>query len=626
MTQPALEFHKLSVSYGKNPVLRSLSLTIPAGACVGLVGESGCGKSTAAYAALRALPPAGRITAGTITIDGERVTALPAAELRRLRATRVSMVYQDPSRALNPTLTIGAQLTEVFDLLGATGPEAIDRAKTMLGRVRFPSPARIMAAYPHQLSGGMQQRVVIAMALAKNPALLILDEPTTGLDATVEAEILDLVDKLRQDTRTAVLLISHNLPMVGRMCDRIGVLYAGTLVEEGPASEVLRAARHPYTASLIHCMPASGRRKQDGALATISGQLPSPGQATEACVFAPRCARAEPICRATAPPANRAGTHLAYCHFAPPFPIEAPEAASPHIQAAPGETPLLSVRNLTKTYPTPSGIVRAVTDISFTMHDGEILGLVGESGSGKTTLAKLLLGLVAPDPGGSIALHGAPLAPLLKTRPRRHRQALQIIFQNPDSALNRAHRIRHILSRPLSRLSRLAGPALETRLQSLAAAGPLGRPEAARRHRPRLRRRAQDRHLRRAHLGAGRLHPGRHPEPARRPAAREKCRLYLHLSRPRGHPLPRGPNRGALSRPHPGNRPGRGGLLRPAPPLYCRPALRRPLPARRQPGPYPPHRRNPQPRRDPPRLRLPEPLPTEDRPNLRNDRARIAIR
>jgi peptide/nickel transport system ATP-binding protein len=329
----------------------------------------------------------------------------------------------------------------------------------------------------------MQQRVVIAMALAKNPALLILDEPTTGLDATVEAEILDLVDKLRQDTRTAVLLISHNLPMVGRMCDRIGVLYAGTLVEEGPASEVLRAARHPYTASLIHCMPASGRRKQDGALATISGQLPSPGQATEACVFAPRCARAEPICRATAPPATRAGTHLAYCHFAPPFPIEAPEAASPHIQAAPGETPLLSVRNLTKTYPTPSGIVRAVTDISFTMHDGEILGLVGESGSGKTTLAKLLLGLVAPDPGGSIALHGAPLAPLLKTRPRRHRQALQIIFQNPDSALNRAHRIRHILSRPLSRLSRLAGPALETRLQSLAAAVRLGQAHLAMRPR-----------------------------------------------------------------------------------------------------------------------------------------------
>jgi peptide/nickel transport system ATP-binding protein len=315
VTEPALRLTNLAVSYDKTAIIREISLTVAPGECFGLVGESGCGKSTAAFAAMRALPPAGRITNGAIAMDGQDVLTLSPYQLRQLWARRVSMVYQDPSRALNPTLTIGAQLMEAFSVLGLADAHA--RAEAMLAKVQIPSPSRVMTVYPHQLSGGTLQRVVIAMALAKEPALLILDEPTTGLDATVEAEILDLVDLLRKENNTAVLLISHNLPMVGRMCDRIGVLYAGNLVEQGDAKALLHDPRHPYTARLLCCLPGSGLRKQDGALQTIAGQLPPPGAALEPCVFAPRCDRAESICHTTPPPEQWTQGHMAKCHFAP---------------------------------------------------------------------------------------------------------------------------------------------------------------------------------------------------------------------------------------------------------------------------------------------------------------------
>ena len=474
----ALSFDGVSVAYGATPILRSVSFAVRPGECFGLVGESGCGKSTAAFAALRALPPAGRITAGTICIDGQDVTALSRAGLRQLWARRVSMVYQDPSRALNPTLTVGAQLRESFAILGAADPAA--EAEAMLARVQIPVPARAMSAYPHQLSGGTQQRVVIAMALAKNPSLLVLDEPTTGLDATVEAEILDLVDALRRAQGTAVLLISHNLPMVARMADRIGVLYAGVLVEQGPAHQVLTASRHPYTARLVCCLPGAGRRKQNGPLQTIAGQLPPPGAPMPPCVFAPRCDRAEPICQTTPPPERGDAGHTARCHFDPPFPVARDEVAEPPLTLPARRHPALEARHLSKTYP---GGVRAVSDISFAIQAGETLGLVGESGSGKTTLARLLLGLTTPDPGGSVQLDGVPLPPALTARSHDNRQAIQIIFQNPDSALNRAQRVRHILSRPLSRLARLSGRAREAALAELARGVRLGEAQLAMRPR-----------------------------------------------------------------------------------------------------------------------------------------------
>jgi peptide/nickel transport system ATP-binding protein len=473
VTEPALRLKNLSVAYGKTQILRDVSLTVAPGECFGLVGESGCGKSTAAFAAMRALPPAGRITGGSIAMDGQDVLALSGAALRQVWARRVSMVYQDPSRALNPTITIGAQLREAFAVLGMADTAGL--AAAMLAKVQIPAPSRVMNVYPHQLSGGTLQRVVIAMALAKNPALLVLDEPTTGLDATVEAEILDLVDRLRRENNTAVLLISHNLPMVGRMCDRIGVLYAGSLVEQGGAEAVLHEPRHPYTARLLCCLPGTSRRKQDGALQTIAGTLPAPGAPLEPCVFAPRCDRAEAICRTTPPAERWSDGHMAKCHFAPPFP------AAPDSLAEIGQLPkparsvaVLEARNLVKTYGAGSAAVRAVNDISFSLQAGETLGLVGESGSGKTTLARLLLGLTAPDPGGEILLDGAAIGATVKTRTHAERQALQIIFQNPDSALNRAHRISHILTRPLARLAGLSRAAQKSALTKLAAGVRLG--------------------------------------------------------------------------------------------------------------------------------------------------------
>jgi peptide/nickel transport system ATP-binding protein len=473
VTEPALRLENLAVSYGSTPIIRDVSLAIAPGECFGLVGESGCGKSTAAFAALRALPPAGRITHGSITMAGENILALSPPALRQVWARRVSMVYQDPSRALNPTLTVGAQLMETFSILGI--PDAHGRAEAMLTKVQIPNPSRVMAVYPHQLSGGTLQRIVIAMALAKEPALLVLDEPTTGLDATVEAEILDLVDLLRRENDTAVLLISHNLPMVGRMCDHIGVLYAGNLVEQGSAVSILHDPRHPYTARLLCCLPG-GLRKRDGLLQTIKGQLPAPGAPLEPCVFAPRCDRAEAICHTTPPPGKWTDGHMAKCHFEPPFPAAAADlpVEQSQIPKPARDIAVLEARNLSKTYGIGAAAVRAVNNISFALAGGETLGLVGESGSGKTTLARLLLGLTAPDPGGTIALDGAPMGATVRTRHRAERQALQIIFQNPDSALNRAHRISHILTRPLARLAGLSRHAQKAALAKLAQGVRLG--------------------------------------------------------------------------------------------------------------------------------------------------------
>jgi peptide/nickel transport system ATP-binding protein len=464
----ALCLSDLSVAYNTSAILRNVSLTVARGECVGLVGESGCGKSTAAFAAMRALPRAGRITGGSVSMDGVDVLGLSPGGLRELWTRRVSMVYQDPSRALNPTIPVGAQLQEAFAVLGLRDTQA--RAEAMLAKVQIPSPARVMGVYPHQLSGGTQQRVVIAMALAKNPVLLVLDEPTTGLDATVEAEILDLVAALRREQGTAILLISHNLPMVARMCDRIGVLYAGRLVELGAADEVLHAPRHPYTARLLSCLPGGGRRKQDGALQTIEGQLPPPGEAAPGCVFAPRCERVEDICHRQAPAARWVGGHMAACHFDPPFPASQESMPVPSAETAVARVPVLEAVHLSKTY----GQVRAVDDVSLRLAAGETLGLVGESGSGKTTLARLLLGLSVPDEGGVIRLDGKAVGAGMKARSRAERQAIQIIFQNPDSALNRAHRISHILGRPLGRLAGVSGRRLKAALADLARGVRLG--------------------------------------------------------------------------------------------------------------------------------------------------------
>src|SRR6185437_6185483 len=364
LSPDALTIENLDVAYrvrGRDrPVLRGLNLRIRRGEAYGLVGESGSGKSTAAFAAVRYLPRNGCVTGGRILVDGLDLMALSPAKLRRLRTQSVSMVYQDPGRALNPALRIGRQMTEVFEAGGLDADAAQARAQEMLSRVQISSPNRVMANYPHELSGGMQQRVIIAMALSTDPALLILDEPTTGLDATVEAEVLDLIARLRTELSTSILFISHSLPVIARMCDRVGVLYAGELIEEGPASAVLADPRHPYTVGLLRCAPQFGRRKNDGRLTTIPGFPPAPGSLVDCCVFADRCVLAAGLCRERTPPPMDLGGRSSRCHFpelVADMPVTLVTPETPDRSGTPvasrltsRDRPVLRTRNLSKTF------------------------------------------------------------------------------------------------------------------------------------------------------------------------------------------------------------------------------------------------------------------------------------
>ena len=472
-TVHALELDELDVVYRvrghDRQVLRGVSLAVGRGEAYGLVGESGCGKSTAALAIVRYLPRNGRVRSGGIRIDGRDALSLSDADLRRLRSESVSMVYQNPGAALNPSIRVGHQLAEVFRLRGASKDEATDRARTALELVQIADPGSVMSRYAHQLSGGMQQRVVIAMALATDPALLILDEPTTGLDATVEAEVLDLVAALQAKLHTSVLFISHNLGIISKMCDRVGVLYAGRLVEEGHTETVLRDPRHPYTVGLLRCVPRGGVRKDHGRLDTIPGFMPNVGEDLPGCVFAGRCTLAEEICHSDEPAALRIeATHMSRCHFherAQSLPREtAADVALPAVDRS--ADPLLRFDDLGKVFKQKGHDVHALVGVSAAIWPGETLGLVGESGSGKTTLARVLLGLVAPT-SGVATLEGRELPGTLGRRSADDMRVLQIVFQNPDSALNRRHQVRRILLRSLKKLSGTSGAKAEQRMLEL---------------------------------------------------------------------------------------------------------------------------------------------------------------
>ena len=470
---PALQLRNLDVVYRvrgiERQVLRDVSLSVAPGESYGLVGESGCGKSTAALAIVRYLPRNGRVRGGSIEIAGRDVVRLSEGQLRRLRATEVGMVYQNPGTALNPAIRIGQQVAEVFTVRGVERKQAVERAYEALAKVQIADARSVMQRYPHQLSGGMQQRVVIAMALAKDPTLLILDEPTTGLDATVEAEVLDLIERLQGEFQTSVLFISHNLGVIAKMCERVGVLYAGQLVEEGPVETVLRDPRHPYTVGLLRCIPRGGARKDHGRLDTIPGFLPNLGEAPPGCIFADRCALAQDICSREEPPlVQLGGLHSSRCFFheqAPELPREmAANLELPAVDRA--VAPLVRFDDLSKIYRQHGSLIHALTGVSAAIWPGETLGLVGESGSGKTTLARSLLGIVEPT-SGAVELDGRPLPTRIGKRSRREIRAVQIVFQNPDSALNRRHSVRRILRRALKKLADLTGSAAETRLLEL---------------------------------------------------------------------------------------------------------------------------------------------------------------
>ncbi len=291
----AVAIERLTVSYRRRQrllrVLTDVSFTISPGEAYGLVGESGCGKTTVAMALMRYLPPNAVIESGGITFGGDDLLAADERTLRRWRGDRMAMVYQDPGTALNPTIRIGEQIAEVYRFhRGMSRQEAMDAAADMLGTVQISDAGRVLRRYPHELSGGQQQRVMFAMALATDPELLVLDEPTTGLDATVEAEVLDLVEDLRTQFQTAILFVSHNLGIVARMCERVGVLYAGRLIEQGNARELFRDPRHPYTLALLRCVPRLGMRKDTDQLDPIPGSLP-PSAPTCPAASSPSAAR-----------------------------------------------------------------------------------------------------------------------------------------------------------------------------------------------------------------------------------------------------------------------------------------------------------------------------------------------
>ncbi len=472
--QAALKIDGLEMSYmvrgTARSVLRGVTFEVRPGEAYGLVGESGCGKSTTAYAALRYLPSNGVIDAGTVTSDGQELTAMSAKELREFRARKASMVFQDPVQAVNPVLKIGRQVAEAFEVMGQSKKQAEESALEALKRVRIAAPESVMDRYPHQLSGGMLQRVVIAMGLACDPTLLVLDEPTTGLDATVEAEVLDLVRDLREELNSAILLIAHNLGVIRTMCDRVGVMYAGRIVEEGTVDEVFDNPSHPYTKGLLNSIPRHGLQKTDRELFAIPGTAPQVGAHLPTCTYIDRCPIATDLCHSEVPPiVERSDGHWTRCHHSDRL-DEVPEPDETEVAFDVGTEEVIGVRGVSKTFHQRGHDVPALVGVDLGFAEGETLGLVGESGSGKSTLAKTMLGVHSPDEGGAITLRGRKMADKATDRIEESVRAVSMVFQNPDSALNRSWTVRRILKRSVVRLTGVKGEAADRRVEEVAEA------------------------------------------------------------------------------------------------------------------------------------------------------------
>lgn len=458
---PPLRIQGLHVSYGEGPdVVRGLDLTLEAGESYGLVGESGCGKSTVALAVQGHLDEGG-VSAGSIVVDGHEITRMDEPALRRLRGRTMSMVYQDPIASLNPTTRIGRQLSEAARN-NADGQEGIFR---VLERVRLPEPERLLRRWPHELSGGQAQRVVIAMALLARPKLLVLDEPTTGLDVTVEAEVTDLVAEIAAEGQAAILYISHDLGLIAKVATRVGVMYSGRLVEEGDVRDVLGLPAHPYTRALLDCLPAQSNASRRARLSPIPGQVPSPDALPVGCVFAPRCPHVvPPVCSVSPEPemiaAGVAG-HLARCRRLEAIPARSSRPVDGDARRRASKEPLLEVSDLVRAF--GGGLLnrapkmRAADGVSFGVGEGETVAMVGESGSGKSTIARILVGLDTADSGTAmLGAHDISRLPS-ERRPQKLIRRIQLVFQNPDGTLNPAHRVGRILSRALKRAGRNHG-------------------------------------------------------------------------------------------------------------------------------------------------------------------------
>lgn len=477
---PVLEIENLCISYftraGEIPAVIDFNLTIYEGESVGLVGESGCGKSTVAMAIMRYLGSNGGIVGGSIRFKGRDIVGMSDEELRRMRGAEVAMIYQEPMAALNPSLTIGAQLMEVPIVHeGVSEQEAYDRSRQMLNDVKLPDADRVMAAYPHQISGGQQQRVVIAMALLSKPSLLLLDEPTTALDVTVEAGIIDLIAEIARKSGTAQIFISHNLGLVRETCDRICVMYSGEAVETGTIADVFTQMRHPYTRGLFGAIPLPSANKNDRPLVAIRGQLPLPHQRPPGCNFGPRCdyfkkgvCAPDPVPMRDVP--GGAHPHQSRCNRFETIDWDAPlSAGKVNEPIEPGE-PVLVVDGMRKYYELHDRSIKAMLSgdsvsyvkanetLSFNARRAEIVAIVGESGCGKSTFAKVLMGLETASEG-TITFNGDEIESTeVQDRPREQVASLQMVFQNPNDTLNPSMTIGGQISRVIRKFGVEADP------------------------------------------------------------------------------------------------------------------------------------------------------------------------
>jgi len=458
---------QFQTSRGIVRAVEGLSFHVDPGEVVAIVGESGSGKSVSALSIMRLLPRlTGRIPKGRVMFNGRNLLMLSEEEMRELRGREISMIFQEPMTSLNPILTIGLQITEPLTIhLGMTAEEARARAIELLGLVGIPDPARRLEQYPHQFSGGMRQRVMIAIGLACNPKLIIADEPTTALDVTIQAQILELMKELSRKLNIALIVITHNLGVVARYADRVIVMYASRLVEEGDADDVFHRPRHPYSMGLLRSVPRLDRPRGD-KLETIEGLPPNAASPPPGCRFAPRCPYRIAVCD-TEPGLIRTDTGgLSRCHRIAEIAEgkltwAAAGAGSTVTEAKTGE-PLLTVRNLTKHFEVrgglrgSSGTVRAVQDVSFDIFPGETLGLVGESGCGKTTVGRLILRL-EDKTSGELRFEGMDLSAASASDMKAVRRKIQVIFQDPYSSLNPRMTVGQIIGEPLHVYSLVPG-------------------------------------------------------------------------------------------------------------------------------------------------------------------------